>query len=65
LVTTGLAIDRTGTPPATYWGMPDWVFVGILVPWVLCGLFSAFFSLFAMTDDDLGAEQEGEPAGGH
>lgn len=31
-------------------GIPDWCFWGVAVPWVGCMLFSAFFSLFYMTD---------------
>lgn len=32
------------------WGFPDWVFVGILVPWTACTVFSIWFSGYYMTD---------------
>jgi len=37
------------------WGMPSWVFWGILLPWMLATLFSIVFCLFVMRDDDLSA----------
>lgn len=42
----------------TFWGFPTWVFWGILLPWVLASLFGIAFSLFWMTDDDLGEVDE-------
>ncbi len=39
-------------------GFPDWVFVGIVVPWLLCTAFTLGFCFF-MTDDDLGPAREG------
>lgn len=38
-------------------GMPSWVFYGVLLPWIAAGVFSIVYSLFFMTDDDLGEEQ--------
>jgi len=32
-------------------GMPRWVVLGILLPWVAATLFSVWFSLYYMTDD--------------
>jgi hypothetical protein len=65
-VKVGLA--RAAEPPAdgpaplrTYLGFPDWVFFGILVPWVLCSLFTVAFAAWGMADDDLGQEQEEGP----
>ncbi len=40
-------------------GIPDWVFVGILLPWLVCTAFSIGVCL-GLKDDDLGAEA-GEP----
>jgi len=40
-------------------GFPDWVFWGIVVPWVVCFLFSVWFAFFFMKDapmDDDGRE---------
>lgn len=35
-------------------GMPSWVFWGVLVPWMAATVFSCWFSLSYMADDDLG-----------
>lgn len=42
------------------WGFPDWVFWGVVVPWVTCAVISGVISIFFMTDDDLGAEVDEE-----
>ncbi len=42
-------------------GMPSWVFWGVLVPWIAATLFSVWFSLAYMADDDLG-ETDNEEA---
>jgi magnesium-transporting ATPase (P-type) len=34
-------------------GMPNWVFWGILVPWILIILFTIWFGLFYIVDDEL------------
>jgi uncharacterized membrane protein YidH (DUF202 family) len=38
-------------------GMPNWVFWGILVPWVLVILFTIWFGLFYIADDELAPGQ--------
>ena len=43
-------------------GMPDWIFWGVLMPWIAATLFSVWFGLVYMTEDDLGpAEDDEEP----
>ncbi len=42
-----------------YWGIPDWVFVGVMAPWVVVDVFTAWFCFVYMRDDDLGTAQEG------
>jgi hypothetical protein len=37
-------------------GFPDWVFWGILVPWIVCSAFSFYFGATFMRDEDLGDE---------
>ncbi|MCA9024460.1 MAG: DUF997 family protein [Planctomycetaceae bacterium] len=37
-------------------GIPDWVFWGVFVPWLVCCLFSFVFSFWLIQDDDLEAE---------
>lgn len=41
-------------------GMPSWVFWGIMVPWLICSLFTFWFAGFYMTDDDLGMDHTNE-----
>lgn len=47
----------SGDMPLVF-GMPSWVFWGILFPWVLCLVFSAWFCFFYMADDDLGTDRD-------
>jgi hypothetical protein len=61
LVRSGLAVARRPEDIGQFWGIPDWVWVGILLPWGLCSAFGVCFGLLGMEDDDLGAE--GDPAG--
>lgn len=45
-------------------GMPDWVFWGIVVPWLASNLFTAWFTLGYMVDEQLADEDSpdaGEP----
>jgi hypothetical protein len=41
-------------------GMPSWVFWGIIVPWAVCALFTFWFAGFYMQDDDLGQDHTPE-----
>ena len=43
---------RPGVPSVAL-GMPAWVVVGVLVPWVLAGAASLIFSLRFIKDDEL------------
>ena len=40
-------------------GLPDWIVIGIALPWFLATVFTFWFSLFFVTEDDLGPE--GDP----
>ncbi len=44
---------------ATVFGMPGWVFWGVLVPWLAADLFAFWFCFFFMADDPLGETEEG------
>jgi hypothetical protein len=46
-------------------GLPDWVIVGILLPWLVCTALTIGFCLFFMKDDDLGVEAEEGAGHGH
>lgn len=37
-------------------GFPDWVFWGIVAPWVVCAAFSTYFGHTFVRDEDLGEE---------
>lgn len=37
---------------------PEWVFWGIVVPWITCFVIGSVFSFFVMKDADLGEELE-------
>jgi hypothetical protein len=39
-------------------GFPTWVFWGVVLPWGVCTVLSAAFTLFVIQDDPLGAEAE-------
>jgi hypothetical protein len=39
-------------------GFPDWVFWGIITPWLICLGVSWVFAFWFMTDEQLGAEQD-------
>jgi hypothetical protein len=38
-------------------GVPDWVFWGVLVPWIACTAASFWVSHYLIADEDLGQEQ--------
>jgi hypothetical protein len=39
------------------WGIPDWVFWGVVLPWGLCLVFSVWFCFGYVADDDLGQDR--------
>ncbi|MDE2835599.1 MAG: hypothetical protein OXM02_13940 [Bacteroidota bacterium] len=39
-------------PPALIWGLPSWVLFGIVLPWALATVFSIWYALVAIQDDD-------------
>ena len=39
-------------------GFPDWVFWGVVTPWVICAVVSLVASHFFMTDEDMGEDDE-------
>lgn len=46
----------------TIWGIPSWVFWGIVCPWLAADAFTVWLCFFYMRDDDLG---ETESSDGH
>jgi len=39
-------------------GIPDWVFYGVVLPWIACIVVTFWFCLFVFSEDELGSEQE-------
>lgn len=37
--------------------IPDWIFYGVVLPWVVCMAFSVWFCLFCFKEDDLGSDE--------
>jgi len=44
-------------------GIPDWVFYGVVAPWIACIAATFWFCLFVFREDDLGSEDEDLLAG--
>lgn len=42
------------------WGMPSWVFWGVVVPWGVSNLITVWVCFGFMADDDLGADRAEE-----
>lgn len=42
-------------------GIPDWVFYGIAIPWVVCVVLSFWYGLFMFSEDDLSAVDGEQP----
>lgn len=38
------------------WGVPFWVFWGVLVPWAVVSAFGIYYAIAVIRDDDLGAD---------
>lgn len=54
--------DRDPAALEFYWGFPDWVFWGIVVPWFVCWGISAWFAFVFIQDVPLGDDPGEEPA---
>ncbi len=63
LVRAGLAVPRRPDDLRVLAGFPDWVFFGILLPWLACTLFTIVYALLGMPDDPLAPPEEGPPRG--
>lgn len=44
---------------STTWGIPTWLFWGILVPWIVADVFTTWFCFCYMKDEALGDANEG------
>ncbi len=41
-------------------GIPNWFVFGVMLPWVVCGVFTLIFAGFFIADDDLGTDHASE-----
>ncbi len=57
-IRTGKALGLQDVQPVL--GMPSWFFWGVIVPWILCTLFTFWFAGIFMTEDDLGSDHAAE-----
>ncbi len=55
VVRAGLAVSRTPEDFQQIAGLPDWVLVGIILPWMACTALGIGLGL-GLKDDDLGTE---------
>ncbi len=51
--------DRSAEGLRLVYGMPEWVWLGIVVPWLVCWAVTVWFSLCFMKDEDLGEDHYG------
>lgn len=62
--TVGFSALTAYAPPSesvsVIFGMPSWVFWGVVIPWVAATLFSVWFGLFYMADDAVGMADKPE-----
>jgi hypothetical protein len=54
-----LGYNRSISELKLVFGMPEWVFWGILVPWSVCTVFSWIFGRLFIQDGHLGEDLEG------
>jgi hypothetical protein len=47
---------RQDAAPHLVFGMPAWVFWGVVVPWFTCTLITCWYAFFGIRDEDLGEE---------
>lgn len=65
VVQQGWAAARDSENFRQFFGVPDWVAIGIVLPWLLCTTVTVAFCALVMKDDDLGVEGDEEAGHGH
>jgi hypothetical protein len=58
LVEAGIARARDAADFSSVAGIPDWLFAGVALPWLIATLFTIVFGMRILRDDDLGEERE-------
>lgn len=56
-VSGGMGYEEAATE--AYVGIPRWVWLGVIVPWVFATAFTVWFALRVMTDDDAPRQGKG------
>jgi hypothetical protein len=41
-------------------GFPDWIFWGLMVPWIVCWAISGWFAFYFIQDEDMGPDLNGD-----
>lgn len=54
----GWGYDLDPQQTATMFGMPRWVVLGVIAPWIVSMGFGVWFSMFFIKDEDLGSVPE-------
>lgn len=65
LVQWGLAQPRTAENFSQFLGLPDWILIGVVLPWAVSSVVTAIFCVRWIADDDLGADAGEEAGHGH
>ena len=58
LIRWGMAVSPEKAPLKLVLGLPEWIFYGIFAPWLAAMVFTIFFGLRVLKDDDLGEDRE-------
>lgn len=57
-ISVSLGYDIDPATMSTFLGIPTWIVLGVIVPWICAIVFAVWFSLFFVKDEDLGSEPE-------
>jgi len=60
IVKNGFVKSRQAADITLWFGFPDWIFFGVVLPWVVVTIFTMVYCLAWMPDDDLGSEESND-----
>ncbi|MEN9555964.1 MAG: hypothetical protein RLZZ232_2250 [Planctomycetota bacterium] len=55
-VSASMGYDRRPEDLKLIWGFPDWIFWGVVIPWLTCAVVSWLFGAFFVRDGELGQD---------
>lgn len=55
-VSAWMGYDRRAEDLKLIWGFPDWIFWGVVIPWLTCAVVSWLFGAFFVRDGELGQD---------